>query len=208
MTVAGTTEANATVTVLVNGAIAVTTTADGVGAYSVAVPLPPADGSYAVTVRASDLAGNASPVSAATDVVVDRTAPSAAIVTAPGEGVSLPPGTISITGTAEPGATVNVVVDATPHATTADASGAFQLDVELAAGNHFVTVTVVDPAGNASAGVDRSFVLATPPASDSGGGGCGCGPGGASAPEGLLLLLGGLGLFRRRRVPNPANLQP
>jgi MYXO-CTERM domain-containing protein len=159
-----------------------------------------------VTVRANDLAGNASPVSAASTVVLDRTAPSVAVVTAPEEGASLPPGTIAITGTAEPGATVNVVVDAVTHTTTADASGGFQVDVDLAAGNHFVTATVVDPAGNASAASGRSFVVAAPPADDPGGGGCGCGPGGASAPEGLLLVVAGLGLFRRRRVPNPANL--
>jgi MYXO-CTERM domain-containing protein len=210
VTVSGSTEPNATVTVLVNGALAVATAADGGGAYTVSAPLPPADGSYDVSVRASDRAGNASPASAPSAVILDRTAPAAAIVTAPIEGATVAPGTISITGTAEPGASVDVVVDAVSHLATADSvTGAFQVDVALIDGNHAVTVTVTDVAGNTSAATTRAFAVATPPAGDSGGGGgggCGCGPGGGSTPEGLLLLAIVLATFRRRRAPNPANL--
>ena len=92
VTVAGMTEPNATVTVLVNGAHAVTTSADGAGAYSVAAPLPPADATYSVQVRARDLAGNLSPVSPASSVQLDRTAPAPAVIDAPTAGATLPPG--------------------------------------------------------------------------------------------------------------------
>jgi MYXO-CTERM domain-containing protein len=205
VTVSGVTEPNATVMVLVDGALAVTTSADGAGAYSVAAPLPPSDATYSVQVRASDHAGNPSPVSAPSSVRLDRTPPAPAVIDAPAAGASLPPGTVSITGTAEPGATVTATVDGVVHTATADAAtGAFQIDVTLADGNHFVTVTVTDAAGNVSDPADRSFVVATPAEP---GGGCGCGSGGASGPEVLLLGVVGLLAFRRRRAPSvPANL--
>jgi MYXO-CTERM domain-containing protein len=205
VTVAGVTEPNATVTVFVDGALAVTTTANGAGAYSVATPLPPADATYAVTVRAADPAGNLSPVSAPSSVTLDRTAPAPAVIDAPAPGASLPPGTISITGSAEPGATITATVDGVIYTAIADTTtGAFQIDVSLADGNHFVTVTATDAAGNVSDPADRSFVVTTPPAA--GGGGCGCGPGAVSGPEALLLAGVGLLAFRRRRPSDPANL--
>jgi MYXO-CTERM domain-containing protein len=203
VTVAGVTEPNATVTVLVDGVLAVTTSADGAGSYSVSAPLPSPDATYSVQVRANDLAGNPSPVSVASTVQLDRTAPAAPVLTAPSEGASVAPGTIAVTGTAEPGSTVTVVVDGTPHVVTADVgTGTFQVDVPLTDGNHFVTATVTDPAGNTSAAANLTFVVATPPAPS---GGCGCGAGGASAPETLLLVVVGLMTVRRRRL-NPANL--
>jgi MYXO-CTERM domain-containing protein len=200
LTVAGTTEANATVTVRVTGMAPVTTTADGAGAWSVSAPLPASDGSCSVTVQSADALGNLSPLSAAVAVEVDRTAPALAIITAPAAGASLLPGTVTVSGTAEPGATVAIVVDgAAPVQVAADAgTGAFQIDVSLTDGNHFVTVTVTDPAGNTSAAADRSFVVATPAPPAEPGGGCGCGSNGASAPEALLLMVLGLLAFRRR----------
>ncbi|HSM92387.1 MAG TPA: Ig-like domain-containing protein [Anaeromyxobacteraceae bacterium] len=213
LVLSGTAEAGATVTVQVTGMDPVSTVAGADGRYAITVPLPTGagtDGAYAVTLTATDAGGNVSAPSSPQVVTVDRTAPAAAVLTSPAEGATLAPGTIAVTGTAEPGASVSVVVDGVAHAATADAvTGEFSVDVPLADGGHSVTVTVTDAAGNASTPVDLAFGVATPPpANDSGGGGgCGCGPGGASAPEGLLLVAIGLASFRRRRAPpNPANL--
>jgi hypothetical protein len=73
-TLTGTAEANATVEVF-NGSTSLgTTSANGAGAWSLTTPVF-AEGVYSLTARASDVAGNTGPSSAAQSVTIDTTGP-------------------------------------------------------------------------------------------------------------------------------------
>jgi hypothetical protein len=88
VTVRGSAESGATVTVYLDGAFAGTTAASG-GGFSLDVPVP--EGTLTLTASAVDLAGNASAVSSGLTVVVDRTAPPAPVIDAPAAGAVVPP---------------------------------------------------------------------------------------------------------------------
>ncbi|WED67032.1 Ig-like domain-containing protein [Synoicihabitans lomoniglobus] len=164
LTVSGTAEAGATVTVTRNGAGNLgTTTADGTtGAWTydyTATELP--DGDYIFGATATDTAGNTSIAAADFPVTIDTTAPTAPVVT----GVSDDTGnsasdaitsdqTLSISGTAEGNATINVLIGGTSiGTTTADGTGAWTFDhtaATLAAGSYTITATATDTAANTS----------------------------------------------------------
>jgi hypothetical protein len=79
----GTSEANATITVYIDGANAGTATADGSGDYEFLVGSAMASGTYVVMATASDAAGNVSATSASFSATVDRDAPTLAISSTP-----------------------------------------------------------------------------------------------------------------------------
>jgi hypothetical protein len=81
-TLAGTAEPSATVEVFEGAAPRGTTTASGVGSWAKAL-ISVADGSHTYTARATDAAGNVSPLSNARTVVVDTTAPNTDILAGP-----------------------------------------------------------------------------------------------------------------------------
>ncbi len=118
VTVSGSTEPFATVTIQVAGMTPVTVAADASGDYAGFAPLPAVDGSYDVTVQASDQAGNSSPLSGVVSLEVDRAGPS----TAPSIDPALPARTnapaVTVSGTTEANATVTVVVAGMPPVTT------------------------------------------------------------------------------------------
>jgi hypothetical protein len=150
VTLTGTTEAGAAVDVS-GGAAAALAIAGADGSFAVDVMLN-ADADNTLAVTATDEAGN---VSAATTVLVthDGTAPAAPMV----DPVASPTPftTVTVSGTAEAGAAIDIAGAAAPVSATADASGAFSADVDLDVAtdpsDNMLEVTATDAAGNVSA---------------------------------------------------------
>ncbi|MFK4955487.1 Ig-like domain-containing protein [Lactococcus garvieae] len=133
------------------GAVIGSATADGSGNYS--VDLPGSVGPNAnITVTATDAAGNVSaPTSGKTPSDVDTTAPDAPVIT--GITGNSTDGYV-VTGTAEPGAKVEIKdsTGAVIGSATADGSGNYSVDLPGSVGpNANITVTATDAAGNVSA---------------------------------------------------------
>ncbi|MHA7271508.1 beta strand repeat-containing protein [Arthrobacter sp. HLT1-20] len=159
-TVTGTAEGGSTVT-LYDGTTAVgAATADG-GAYTI-ISGPLANGTRTLTTRATDLAGNVSPASAATTVTIDTSAPSPAtapVLTAASDSGSSATDRITnvttptFTGTAEAESTLTVYNGSTATGTaTATAGGAYTATSStLTGGTKTMTVRATDIAGNTSA---------------------------------------------------------
>jgi hypothetical protein len=160
-TISGTAEAGSTVTVLVDGTVVGTATANAFGAWSLALNIPLAQGVRTVIATATDLAGNTGPASTPRSFTVDTVAPAAPALTAPAALVNT--ATPVISGTAEAGSTVTVLVDGVRVGTaTANASGAWSLALAepLAQGAHTVTATTTSAAGNTSApSAPRGFTV-------------------------------------------------
>ncbi len=172
------------------------TVVSGSGTFAFAIPVP-ADGDHSYEARARDAVGNDGDPTAPFTVTVDRVAPAAPTITAPSNGAAFAPGSVHVTGTAEPGATVTVTVGTgAPVTGVADGSGSFDVPVAVPEGTQPVSVTVTDPAGNVSAATEVT-VTARTTTGDPGGGGCGCGNAGAA--PGLLALLSVLAFAPRRR---------
>ena len=167
--ITGTSEASTTVNVFFNGTESGAATSAGATAWIYTPGTALADGTYAVTARATDQAGNVSPFSASFNVVVDKTAPVAPVITGPTGGVTSDP-TPQITGTAEPNLLVRLFVDGEQDGTTvAGATGNWALVVTeaLANGTYTFTAQSVDGAGNVgplSAGFDLTVDIDAPAA--------------------------------------------
>jgi hypothetical protein len=169
---AGTAEANSTVEVFLDGVSLGTIGADGSGNWTFdysATTL--ADGTYTLTARATDLAGNTGVVSADFDFTVDATGP-AATVSAISNDTGTPDNitsdaTLVFSGTSEANNSVEVFIDGVSIGTTlADGSGNWTFDhtaTTLADGSYVVTAQATDTltvqAGAVSAGL--SFTVDT-----------------------------------------------
>ncbi|MFK4926511.1 Ig-like domain-containing protein [Lactococcus garvieae] len=132
------------------GAVIGSATADGSGNYSVS--LPGSVGANAdITATATDAAGNVStPTSGKTPADADTTAPDAPVIT--GITGNSTDGYV-VTGTAEPGAKVEIKdsTGAVIGSATADGSGNYSVDLPGSVGpNANITVTATDAAGNVS----------------------------------------------------------
>ncbi|MDP3156351.1 MAG: Ig-like domain-containing protein [Archangium sp.] len=151
-TFSGTAEANATVTVFIDGVAAGTTVADASGAWSFDAPVTLIDGMHTTSATATDAVGNVSVSSNTNSFTIDADAPSAPVVTAPAAGSTTGDDTPLITGTAEANAIVAVFVDGVQVGTvTANASGAWSFPSStLADGAHTVRATATDAANNSS----------------------------------------------------------
>ncbi len=152
-------EANATISVYDNGALLGTTTANGAGAWSFTPTAALGQGAHSFTATATDAAGNASAPSAAYAVTVDALAPATPVINPTDGG--------AVTGTAEPGATVNLDTDGngTPDVTVpADGSGnwSYTPPVPIPDGTT-ITATAADPAGNTSGPASTVVDNAAPP---------------------------------------------
>lgn len=153
VTVTGTAEPGAIVTVLLDAAIAGTATADAMGTFSLTLSGTVADGPHTASARATDTAGNVGPVSVVNSFTVDTSAPAAPTLTSPMANALLSTGTPVISGSAEPGATVTITIDGMVAGTvTANAMGAFSFtpSMPLGDGMHTVSATARDAAGNVS----------------------------------------------------------
>ncbi|MBH8873315.1 BapA prefix-like domain-containing protein [Pseudomonas aeruginosa] len=145
--ISGQAEAGASVGIDTNGdgKPDVTVIADANGNFT--APLnPPLTNGQTVTVVVTDPAGNASPPAQVT--APDTTAP------APATGVQVAPDGSSVTGNAEPGATVGVDTDGDGQPDTTvvvGPDGSFEVPLNPPLTNgETVTVVVTDPAGNSS----------------------------------------------------------
>ncbi|MBS1602786.1 MAG: T9SS type A sorting domain-containing protein [Bacteroidetes bacterium] len=170
--VTGTAEAGSIVDVYSDGVKVGTVTADATtGEWSLTFAPALSDGNHALTVKASDKAGNVSVASDVTSVTVDTTppqAPGAPVADGLHNGYETT-GAFTVTGVAEPGAAVDVASDGVKVGTVvADpTTGAYSYTFApaLADGNHSVTVTATDKAGNVSVASDATSVDvdSTPP---------------------------------------------
>jgi hypothetical protein len=145
-TVAGTSEAFASVEVYIDGVLAGTATANAVGAWTLPVTVG-GTATYLVTAKAIDAAGSVSPLSAAATLVIDVSAPVAPTMAAL-TTYSLTP---TLTGTAEANSTVRIYDGTTLLGTAvADGSGnwTFTVSPALTASAHSFTATATDAAGN------------------------------------------------------------
>ncbi len=177
-TVTGTAEAGSTVTLYLDGASVGTTTASGVGAWSITTPTV-SPGGHTLTARAVDTAGNTSAASTALLLTVDTTvaAPTGvALATASDTGTQgdnlTNVNTPVIVGTAEANAVVSLYKDSTTllGGATADGSGVWQMTLgALGEGAHTLTASAVDLAGNSSAASNSLIVTidTTPPVAPS-----------------------------------------
>ena len=123
-TLSGTAEANATVTVRVDGVAIGTTVANGLGVWIFTPSSPIAEGPHALTAVATDAAGNTSGVSNTWTLTIDSVAPAAPVITQVLDDVperlgALNPNdstndtTPTLNGTAEPGSSVTIRLDGT-----------------------------------------------------------------------------------------------
>jgi hypothetical protein len=107
-------------------------------------------GTVTVTARATDAADNASGVSPQRTFTIDTQAPVAPIISTPTTNASVAP-MPSITGTAEPQATVTVFEGAALVCSVqASAAGAWSCSTVLGTGPHTVVARQLDQAGNVS----------------------------------------------------------
>ncbi len=125
------------------------------GDFSASINLP-ADGAYTVEVEALNAAGT----KALTTVSITRdTVPPVLNVTAPDSVVNA--ATVTISGTTEAGAVINVTATAGNVTTTADPSGAFSVVVNLDYGTNSISITAADDLGNTSAAQTFSVIRPT-----------------------------------------------
>ncbi|MEB4674188.1 Ig-like domain-containing protein [Enterobacteriaceae bacterium G50] len=158
----GTAEANATVKIYDNGTLIGTVTANGSGVWNFTPTTDLANGAHALTVTATDSAGNASAPGTAFNIVVDTLAPLAPVINQASANTGTDTSTLTngqftndatptLSGTAEAGSTVNVFDGGTKIGTvTADANGnwSFTPGADLAAGSHTFTASATDAVGN------------------------------------------------------------
>ena len=156
-TFTGRAEPGAEVEVFVDGASIDTTTAIGNGDFSFTPTAPLAAGPHEWFVGATDAAGNDSPPSNTNGFRIDNEDPAAPGITSPAEGGSTSDSSPTITGTAEPGSEVIILIDGDRvGSTTADANGNFSFTVPdaLSPGEYEVSAIAVDESGNRSAASD------------------------------------------------------
>lgn len=162
-TLSGTAEANSTVRIYDNGSFIGFTTADGTGAWTFTPGTQLGNGNHALTVTATDAAGNVSPTSAGFNIVVDTVAPLAPTIIQAFDDVQPGTGTLSngaftndtrpvLSGSAEAGARVAIYDNGTLLATvTAAIDGTWEyLTTTLGNGQHVFTAIATDAAGNVS----------------------------------------------------------
>lgn len=168
----GTSEANATINVYDNGILIGSTQADAAGTWSFTPSTELGNGSHALTVTASDAAGNVSGATSAFNIIVDTVAPIAPVIIQALDDVAPVTGTLvssqatndnlpTFSGTAEAGSTVKIYDNGTLSGTvTAAANGSWSFTpaTALSDGNHTITATATDAAGNLSA-ISGNFVL-------------------------------------------------
>ncbi len=170
-TIAGTAEAGAHIAVDVGGSV-FETDADEHGNWSVTAD-GLSDGEYTPLITVTDVAGNVSDPIEGVAFIVDVTAPDAATGELVHDDVSdtgvdtadsitnnnMP----SLSGTAEPGASVSIDLNGDIFQTQADDDGNWTLDVDksLADGEYTPTITVTDAAGNVTESEGVAFTIDT-----------------------------------------------
>ena len=146
ITVTGSTEANATVEVFVNGMSAGNTRADLNGSFTILVNLT-IDGEYTIFAIATDEAGHTGDNSNAVNVTLDTIPPNPPTLDPLPSLVNTLK--ITVSGTSEVGTTVEVFVnDVSSATTTTDSEGKFSVLVDLKDRYNNITARATDEAGN------------------------------------------------------------
>lgn len=143
----GTAAAHATVNIYNNGTLLATTTANAGGAWRYTLGAL-ADGTYALTAQATDVAGNVSAPSAALNFTVVTHAPTPAFTNATYDATT---GKVTLSGTTSPGLTVAITDNNAAIGTaTADATGAWTATVGIIASSKMqrYLASSTDAAGN------------------------------------------------------------
>jgi uncharacterized protein YhfF len=119
------------------------------------------EGAHTFEVRATDAAGNVDPTAAAHAWTIDTTAPAPPEIDGPAEGSTNATGTVTLSGTAEPGSVVEVFEGATSLGTaTATSGGVWSRTLtSVADGSHTYTGTARDAAGNTSGSSNARTVV-------------------------------------------------
>lgn len=165
VTVEGTAEPGARVEVEVSTGGTLVATADGGGAWMVMRAFT--DTSHTLVARAFDAAGNRSLPSAPVTFRVDTRPPPTPAIYTPGAGSFSKTTAVRITGSAEPGSTVQVYEGLTIVMTTTATDGTWSGSPTFSAGAHTISARAFDPAGHPSpisAGVTFTVDLVAPPA--------------------------------------------
>ncbi|MGZ4113220.1 MAG: Ig-like domain-containing protein, partial [Tumebacillaceae bacterium] len=156
-TVTGVAEAGSIVKVVNHDAIIGQGTANADGSFSIAIPLQPAG--TALTVTATDAAGNRSPETTVTVAKrVDKTPPAPPIVQAVGDADTI------VTGTSEARATVTITANGAVVGTgSANGDGAFSIAIPQQSSGTLLEITATDDAGNVSVATTTTVLDMTAP---------------------------------------------
>ena len=151
---------------LTEGATTLADTGIAGGRWTTDVPL--ADGTHTVSAMSRDASGNWSQPSTAVTFFVDTAAPAAPTITRPASGSYIPYAAVTLEGTAEPRARIQVTITPGPVlVTSAFADGTWSVTGEFADSAYSARARATDTAGNQSAASQViGFVVDTlPPAS-------------------------------------------
>ncbi len=156
LTASGTAEPGSTLKVTFPDGTTTTVTATAAGTYAASSTAPQPSGS--VSAIAKDPAGNASPV--ASSAYADTTAPAK-----PTAGVAAnADGTITVSGSAEPGSTIKITYpDGSTATATAGPAGTYAVTSPNNQPSGNVSVVAKDPAGNTSSAATSAYADSTPP---------------------------------------------
>ena len=159
-TLSGSAEPGSVITVADGGTVIGSASTDSAGNWRFTPDTPLSDGAHSMTTVVTDAAGNSGPASAPLIVTVDTTPPAAASALQLSDNQSGTPVVISngvtndttpvLNGRAEPGSTVTVSDNGQAIGTVVtgnDGNWSFTTPV-LSAGDHSLTTTVTDAAGN------------------------------------------------------------
>lgn len=150
-------EVGAVVHVLDDGVTIGSATATGTGSWSFTFTTSLSEGTNAITVTQTDLAGNTSAASTALNVVIDNTAPTALaapdLLAVSDTGISSTDNITSsltqqLTGSATDGDRVHILVGGATVNTVIAAGGSWSYTATLSAGSHSIAVGVTDAVGN------------------------------------------------------------
>jgi|GEM_PF-1926148 len=204
--ISGTAVPGATVNVSVDGVVVCSAMADAAGNWSCVPTTPLSNGSHTVVATATSSTGRTGPASTPVSFNVNTLAPAVPAITGPSDGSTTNQNPTTISGTAEPGSTVNVSVDGNPACTaTADANGNWTCTPgsPLAPGQHVVTATATNSNGT-SGPTSSGFTLESDHTLRYRGSGFGCNASGGEFPVVALFAILALTLLRSRspkRVP-------
>ncbi|HYH96383.1 Ig-like domain-containing protein, partial [Hyalangium sp.] len=167
-TYTGTAEANSTVTVIVDGTVAGTTTANAAGLWSFTSAVGLTNGVHTVKATATDAVGNTGPESNTNTFTVDATIPPPPVIVTPADNSVTNDTTPDITGTSEANTTVTIFLGSQQLGTTqADAAGSwsFTPTAPLAEGTYDVSAVATNAVGNTSerSNTHRFTIDTTPP---------------------------------------------
>ncbi|NJK78104.1 MAG: tandem-95 repeat protein [Nanoarchaeota archaeon] len=102
-------------------------------------------GDYVISYNSIDVSGNIADTKTRTYHVVDTIAPDSPVIESPIDGSTTNSPSQTITGSAEPGSTIEVFVDGTSvGTTTADSNGDWSFGITLSEGAHQITATASD----------------------------------------------------------------